>query len=192
MAAAFVAYYLGARHPKRFARCARFTASPASLAPPCVAYLMLLVASWSPDTLSLMMPGSLEAGLSAGGFNPQFFPSLDGISTLLSRRAVAASAWMHLACVNLFVARHASLKAAKGGYKLAHTLVLAFVFGPAGLFSHFLTTRRGGSGAQKHFSSYGENYGRAYGYAYGGGPADAPARRSRATKHKFALMSSLF
>jgi hypothetical protein len=65
------------------------------------------------------------------------------------------------------------------------------VFGPAGLFSHFLTTRRGGSGAQKHFSSYGENYGRAYGYAYGG-PADAPARRSRATKHKFALMSSLF
>lgn len=195
MAAAFVAYYLGARHPARFARCARFTASPASLAPPCVAYLLLLVASWSPDTLSLMMPGSLEAGLSAGGFNPQFFPSLDGISTLLSRRAVAASAWMHLACVNLFVARHAAMKAAKGGHALAHTLVLSFVFGPAGLFSHFFTaaraTRRGGEKA-RNTSSYGERYGRAYGYAYGGGPADAPSRRSRATKHKFALMSSLF
>ena len=195
MAAAFVAYYLGARDPTRFARCARFTASPASLAPPCVAYLLLLVASWSPDTLSLMMPGSLEAGLSAGGFNPQFFPSLGGISTLLSRRAVAASAWMHLACVNLFVARHAATKAAKGGHALAHTLVLSFVFGPAGLFSHFYTaacaTRRGGEKA-RNTSSYGERYGRAYGYAYGGGPADAPSRRSRATKHKFALMSSLF
>ena len=45
----------------------------------------------------------------------------------------------------------------------------------------------GGYGA-----TYGAMYGYAYGHAYGGGPADAPARRTRATKHKFALMSSLF
>ena len=197
-AAAFVAYYLGARDPARFARCARFTASPASLAPPCVAYLLLLVASWSPDTLSLMMPGSLEAGLSAGTFNPQFFPSLAGISTLLSRRGVAASAWMHLACVNLFVARHAAMRAARGGWALAHTLALAFVFGPAGLCAHFLTAafgrrrKRGGGAGVSYGVSYGATYGYAYGHAYGGGPADAPARRTRATKHKFALMSSLF
>ena len=198
MAAAFVAYYLGARDPARFARCARFTASPASLAPPCVAYLLLLVASWSPDTLSLMMPGSLEAGLRAGGFNPQFFPSLAGISTLLSRRGVAASAWMHLACVNLFVARHAAMRAARGGWALAHTLALAFVFGPAGLCAHFLTAafgrrrKKGGGAGVSYGVSYGATYGYAYGHAYGGGPADAPARRTRATKHKFALMSSLF
>ena len=195
-AAAFVAYYLGARDPARFARCARFTASPASLAPPCVAYLLLLVASWSPDTLSLMMPGSLEAGLRAGGFNPQFFPSLAGISELLSRRAVAASAWMHLACVNLFVARHAAMKAARGRWALAHTLALAFVFGPAGLCAHCITAafgrRGGGAAARGGGAAYGAGYGYAYGYAYGGGPADAPARRTRATKHKFALMSSLF
>jgi len=203
MAAAFVAYYLGARDPTRFARCARFTASPASLAPPCVAYLLLLVASWSPDTLSLMMPGSLEAGLSAGTFNPQFFPSLAGISTLLSRRGVAASAWTHLACVNLFVARHAAMRAARGGWALAHTLALAFVFGPAGLCAHFLTAafgrrrkfftkKKGGGAGVSYGVSYGATYGYAYGHAYGGGPADAPARRTRATKHKFALMSSLF
>ena len=195
MAAAFVAYYLGARDPARFARCARFTASPASLAPPCVAYLLLLVASWSPDTLSLMMPGSLEAGLRAGGFNPQFFPSLAGISTLLSRRAVAASAWMHLACVNLFVARHAAMKAARGRWALAHTLALAFVFGPAGLCAHCITAafgrRGGGAAARGGGAAYGAGYGYAYGYAYGGGPADAPARRHRATKHKFALVSAL-
>ena len=194
-AAAFVAYYLGARDPARFARCARFTASPASLAPPCVAYLLLLVASWSPDTLSLMMPGSLEAGLRAGGFNPQFFPSLAGISELLSRRAVAASAWMHLACVNLFVARHAAMKAARGRWALAHTLALAFVFGPAGLCAHCITAafgrRGGGAAARGGGAAYGAGYGYAYGYAYGGGPADAPARRHRATKHKFALVSAL-
>ena len=193
MAAAFVAYYLGARDPARFARCARFTASPASLAPPCVAYLLLLVASWSPDTLSLMMPGSLEAGLRAGGFNPQFFPSLAGISTLLSRRGVAASAWMHLACVNLFVARHAAMKARRGRWALAHTLALAFVFGPAGLAAHFATAAFGRRGGRPRggAAAYGEAYGAGYGRAYGGEPVDAPARRHRAAKHKFALMSSL-
>jgi len=140
--AAFAAFWLGARDPVRFAKCARFTRSPASLAPPCVLYLALLVASWAPDTLSLMMPGSLRAGLADGGFNPQFFPTLDGIATLLSRRAVSASAWTHLVCVNLFVGRHAALEAARGGWSVAHTLALAFAFGPAGLLSHFLTSRR--------------------------------------------------
>ena len=196
MAAAFVAYYLGARDPTRFARCARFTASPASLAPPCVAYLLLLVASWSPDTLSLMMPGSLEAGLNAGTFNPQFFPSLAGISTLLSRRGVAASAWMHLACVNLFVARHAAMRAARGAGRSRTRSRWRSCSGPPGCARTSSRRRSGGEekgGAGVSYgATYGAMYGYAYGHAYGGGPADAPARRTRATKHKFALMSSLF
>ena len=105
LVASFVAFWLGARNPD--SRCARYTRSPLPLVPLCVAYLALLVASWSPDTLSLMMPGSLEAGLTSGGWNPQFFPRLDGIMTLLSRRATSASAWMHVACINFFVGRHA-------------------------------------------------------------------------------------
>lgn len=40
--------------------------------------------SWQPDTLQLMMPGSLEEGLRTG--EPQFFPKLEGIMALLSRR----------------------------------------------------------------------------------------------------------
>ena len=86
-----------------------------------------------------MMPGSLEAGLSGGGFNPQFFPKLEGIVTLLSRRAVAASAWLHVACVNYFVGRHAATRAAEGGWPVAHTLVLSLFFGPIGLCSHWAT-----------------------------------------------------
>ena len=75
LVASFVAFWLGARNPD--SRCARYTRSPLPLVPLCVvAYLALLVASWSPDTLSLMMPGSLEAGLTSGGWNPQFFPRL--------------------------------------------------------------------------------------------------------------------
>ena len=84
-----------------------FTQSHLPLVPLCVAYLALLAASWSPDTLSLMMPGSIEEGL-AEGFKPQFFPQLDGIMELLSRRATTASAWLHIACINFFVGRHAA------------------------------------------------------------------------------------
>jgi hypothetical protein len=39
----------------------------------------------------------------ADGFKPQFFPQLDGIMELLSRRATTASAWLHIACINFFV-----------------------------------------------------------------------------------------
>jgi hypothetical protein len=192
LVAAFVAFWLGVKNPEKFEKCARFTKSPMSLAPPCVAYLGLLVMSWSPDTLSLMMPGSLEQGLTHGKFNPQFFPSLDGIAQLLSRRAVTSSAWMHLACVNLFVARHASLKAAAGGWGVAHTLLITFVFGPFGLFSHWATSAlRSNSSRGKNFEKK-TMYGEAYGHGYGGGPAYGPGKRSRSTKHKFALMSSLF
>lgn len=43
-----------------------------------LAYLALLAQSWAPDTLSLMMPGSLGQAFT-GSFNPQFFPKLEGI-----------------------------------------------------------------------------------------------------------------
>ena len=116
--------------------------------------------------MALMMPGSLEQGL-ANGFNPQFLPRLDGIMTLLSRRATTASAWVHIACINLFVARFAALDAvaiANGGrlhriamegdaalspaspppaprraVPLTHTLALALIAGPLGLLSHVVT-----------------------------------------------------
>lgn len=45
--------------------------------------------SWQPDTLQLMMPGSIEEGLRTG--EPQFFPKLQGIMALLSRRVTGAS-----------------------------------------------------------------------------------------------------
>ena len=44
--------------------------------------------SWQPDTLQLMMPGNLEEGLRTG--QVQFFPQLEGIMTLLSRRVTGA------------------------------------------------------------------------------------------------------
>lgn len=46
----------------------------------------------------------------AGGFKPQFFPSLAGISTLFSRAATGASLWVHLLAANLFAARSAYLE----------------------------------------------------------------------------------
>lgn len=72
--------------------------------PLALAYATLLVHSWQPDTLQLLLPGSLAAGFS-GGFNPQFFPSLQGIGQLFSRLITAASLWVHLLAINLFAAR---------------------------------------------------------------------------------------
>jgi len=118
--------------------------SLATLAPLCALYAILLARSWTPETLSLMMPGSLEEGLATG--NVQFVPTLRSIMTLLSARATATSAWTHLMCVNVFVARHVVLKTRErvNNYghapPFAHTLVLAVIAGPLGLISHVVTS----------------------------------------------------
>jgi hypothetical protein len=56
------------------------------------------------------MVGASTRTLFAGGFNPQFMPSLDGICTLFSRWLTAASLWVHLLAVNLFAAREMYLE----------------------------------------------------------------------------------
>lgn len=112
-------------------------------APVCALYGFLLYRSWTPDTLSLMMPGSLSEGLATG--RVQFVPTLSSIMTLLSARATATSAWAHLLCVNIFVARHVALKTRErmlsDGFAppIAHTLVLTTLAGPLGLLSYVFT-----------------------------------------------------
>ncbi|GLI69528.1 hypothetical protein VaNZ11_014170, partial [Volvox africanus] len=103
-----------------------------------LAYLALLVLSWSPDTLQIMMPGSLKEGLS-GGFNPQFFPRLEGISTLFGRVGVTASWMLHVLVINLFAGRWCLLEGLRQGIPTAHSVLLCSVFGPLGLLSHFAT-----------------------------------------------------
>jgi len=195
LVASFVAFWWGASHPRSAA--ATYLRSPLPLVPLCVAYLALLCASWSPDTLSLMMPGSLAEGLATG--QPQFFPRLDGIMTLLSRRVTASSAWLHIACINFFVGRVAALRAAELRIPVAHTLLLTLITGPIGLLSHWVTqevfagskarARRrrtltasesepalrlvvgvNGGGILPERAPYGEGYGRGYGHGYGDVP----------------------
>ena len=121
-----------------------FAASLAKMfAAPCALYGILLARSWTPETLSLMMPGSLERGLATG--EVQFVPTLRSIMTLLSARATATSAWAHLLCVNLLVARHVALKTRERNVRdghappIAHTLVLSTLVGPLALLSHVVT-----------------------------------------------------
>lgn len=77
----------------------------AALTPLCILYFFLLFTSWSPDTMSVLLPGSLAEGLSGGKWNPQFFPALAGVAELFSRPATALSVWVHLLVINLFAAR---------------------------------------------------------------------------------------
>jgi hypothetical protein len=133
----------------------------AALTPLCLLYLALLFTSWSPDTMSVLLPGSLAEGLSAGRFNPQFFPALAGVAELFSRPATAASLWVHLLVINLFAARsiwaRRFLRRGTGGggggaaaavaAPVAHSVLLAGVAAPLGLLSDAATRAVAGAGA---------------------------------------------
>jgi len=116
----------------------------AALSPLCALYLALLATSWSPDTMSVLLPGSLAEGLAGGGFNPQFFPALAGVAELFSRPATAASVWVHLLVINLFAARSIwARKFLRGkeseGIRVAHSVLLAGVAAPLGLLADAAT-----------------------------------------------------
>ena len=109
------------------------------LVPVCLAYLFLLYASWKPDTLEILFPGSLEAGLS-GGFKPQFFPTLSGIAHLFSRCEITASSmWLHLLAMNLFAAVQICLDGLRRNIFTLHSVLLCVLSGVLGLFSHYVT-----------------------------------------------------
>ena len=115
----------------------RAVASLWTYAPLGALYLALLVLSWEPDTLSLMLPGSWEEGLRTGA--PQFFPQLRCIMELLQRRITAASAWAHLLAINAFLGRYIYLDGWRSGVLTQHSLLLALFAGPLGLASHSFT-----------------------------------------------------
>ncbi|KAK9865134.1 hypothetical protein WJX84_006871 [Apatococcus fuscideae] len=111
--------------------------SNAIFAPLAAAYAVLLVASWDPSTLSLILPGSLKEGFSSGGLKPQFLPQLEGIQQLFTRHITAASLMVHLSCINLFAAHTILLQ---GGSTLwgKYCTVLCVAFGPVGILAAFL------------------------------------------------------
>ncbi len=120
-------------------------ASPACLAPPAAAYAVLLAWSWRPDTLALILPGSLAVGL-AGGWAPQFIPQLAGVAALFARPATAASLWVHLLAVNLFAARAIYLDGLTEGVPTGAAVLLAAAAAPLGLLVHAAVKVRGGGG----------------------------------------------
>eukprot|EP00882_Tetradesmus_deserticola_P020125 GHRQ01021692.1.p1 GENE.GHRQ01021692.1~~GHRQ01021692.1.p1 ORF type:complete len:175 (+),score=94.04 GHRQ01021692.1:150-674(+) len=101
-------------------------------------YGLVLLASWSPDTLQLMMPGSLQEGLT-GGFNPQFFPTLGSVMALFSRPFTAASFLLHAAAINLIAARSVYLDGLVSRVPTTHSILLSAVVGPLGFLCHQLT-----------------------------------------------------
>jgi len=107
--------------------------------PLAVAYLVLLLQSWQPDTLSLMMPGSLAEGFEGGRMSVQFVPKLEGIVQLFSRNVTAASLWIHLLSINLFAARWIMFDGLRQRIFTLHSILIAATLGPLGLSSHFLT-----------------------------------------------------
>ncbi|MEW5301927.1 MAG: hypothetical protein WDW38_008546 [Sanguina aurantia] len=101
-------------------------------------YAVLLINSWSPDLLSILMPGSLQEGLS-DGFKVQFMPRLEGIASLFSRVPTSASVLVHLLAINLFMGCSAFLQGLDEGVSTAHTLLLSMLCGPLGLLSFMIT-----------------------------------------------------
>ena len=79
-----------------------------TLVPFAIVYALLLAASWTPDSLSQLLPGSLEQGVKnakAGKFAVEFMPTADTVGKLLSQPLASLSAWAHLQFIAFFCAR---------------------------------------------------------------------------------------
>ncbi|GMH37518.1 hypothetical protein BSKO_05391 [Bryopsis sp. KO-2023] len=111
--------------------------SMALFIPLAVVYIYLLTMSWQPDTLQLMMPGNVQEGMT--GFKPQFFPKLESISALFGRLTTAASVWIHILIINLFVARLCYFKGLASKIPTFHTILIATFFGPLAILSQAIT-----------------------------------------------------
>ncbi|CAG9464243.1 unnamed protein product [Pedinophyceae sp. YPF-701] len=161
-----------------------FVRKPTCALPLAMAYAALLAVSWEPDTLQLILPGSLEEGLK--GWNPQFFPTVETMSTLFARPLTAASLWLHILTVNVLAARWALVEAVEWplhtrpeaephGSEAAshpeslkhpcwHTVLLCGTLGPVGVAVHFATAAlwtwlRARQAASSHPASPGESLG---------------------------------
>lgn len=110
------------------------------LLPLIIMYGVLLVWSYEPDMIRLILPGSLKDGFSAG-FNPQFFPNINGIATLFSRTITAASLWVHILCINVFAANTLMWNGIDMGIPTQHTIIISMIFGPLGFLSHWITSK---------------------------------------------------
>ena len=84
-----------------------------------------------------MMPGSLEAGLTSGGWNPQFFEAgRHHDLSFLQARHLGQRVDARRVHKLLRGTPRGSPRAAAGGWPVFHTLALTLVFGPVGLCSH--------------------------------------------------------
>lgn len=61
------------------------------------------------------------------------------VSGILGTAETAATAWLHLLSLDLFVARGVYLDAVANGVPAAHSLTLCCMFGPCGYLAHALT-----------------------------------------------------
>lgn len=74
--------------------------------------------------LACSLPAYLPTTLRpAGGFNPQFFPTLDSVQALFGRPFTAASFLLHVLAINLIAARSAFID---GKQRRPHGLVCVF------------------------------------------------------------------
>lgn len=79
-----------------------------SLIPLAVLYGVLLLASWTPETLSTLLPGDFVEGTKAalqGKPRMQFLPNIEAVGKLLSAPIASVSAWAHLQFIAFFCAR---------------------------------------------------------------------------------------
>ena len=124
----------------------RRTGTMGAVVPLSLLYLAFLIPSWEPGTLQVLLPGSLEAGLQ-GGFRPQFFPQLSGIVALFSgSELTAGSFWVHILAGILFQALKIFQDGRSRAVPTLHSLLLGFLWAPAGLLAHFLTRATLGKG----------------------------------------------
>eukprot|EP00245_Coleochaete_scutata_P007584 TRINITY_DN23051_c0_g1_i1.p1 TRINITY_DN23051_c0_g1~~TRINITY_DN23051_c0_g1_i1.p1 ORF type:complete len:279 (+),score=34.86 TRINITY_DN23051_c0_g1_i1:232-1068(+) len=91
-------------------------------------YLYLLALSWTPETLPTMFSSKY------------LLPELSGIARMFKSTLTVASAWIHILAMDLYAARHVYLDGLEQKVPTRHSLILCLMFGPIGIFCHFITT----------------------------------------------------
>ena len=98
-------------------------------------FVAMAVTVQSPEIYALLrdfVSGVLKSGDFIGKW-------LTFVSSCFGAAATAASAWMHLLSLDLFVARSVYLDSLKTNVPSAHSLVLCCMFGPCGFLAHAVT-----------------------------------------------------
>jgi hypothetical protein len=99
-------------------------------------YFVAMAATVQSVEIQALVKTFITGVLTSGDFIGKW---LTFVSACFGTATTAASGWLHLLSLDLFVARHVYLDGLETNVPSAHSLILCCMFGPCGFLAHVLT-----------------------------------------------------